>query len=164
LWAGLLDVSPALALDEATTGTQQQAPPEPFYIDFTVVFTDPAIIEITDLAGVGVGQGTHLGLAKCHQSKCRHRVNLALTSASDPSVSYVIEYRFSEPLVIDPDEGRAVLAGTGTLGGNGMKERFSFTATFEDKRDGSLAVTYVSSRPNASFNLVSPGQMSFGSR
>jgi hypothetical protein len=51
----------------------------------------------------------------------------------------------------DLEAERVVVAGTGTKSSDRSKERFSFTATFRNNRDGTLSVTYAASRPDASF-------------
>jgi hypothetical protein len=61
------------------------------------------------------------------------------------------QYKFKTWQAHDLDARRLVVAGSGTILNGDQKERFLFTATIQDNRDGTLAVTYVASRPDASF-------------
>jgi hypothetical protein len=122
-----------------------------------VVFTDPAIIDIQDLQGVGIGQGTHVGRLRCN-NKCSQKTQLQLNG-----VTY--EYQFKTRQLVDPGERRIIAAGTGTIKSNGQRERFLFTATFQDNRDGTVWVRYETSGPDASFIIPNaPGTFTIFSR
>ena len=128
----------------------------------TVIFTDPLNIPITDLSGNFIGEGIHIGDVRCKSNKCNRNTELQFTI---PLTDPVYTYKFTTRQAFDPEAGRAVVAGTGTISSRGQKERFSFTATFEDNRDGTVSVTYVASRPDASFIVPrSPGTFTIMSR
>lgn len=158
--------SPALAQELAveTTGRESpalsaQAPADK--ITFSVVFTDPASVAIFDLSGNALGEGTHVGAVRCHAGNCNMKTRLQLTNP--PSAEY--EYRFTSQLALDPGFERALVAGVGTLTSGNQKERFSFTATFQNNRDGTVSVTYAASRPDASFAIpAAPGTFAISSR
>lgn len=125
-----------------------QAPPEDDF-RFFVVFTDPFGVDIEDLSGNVVGEGVHSGKAKCHRDICSQKTELQLTiPLTDP---WSVEYKFASRQALDPVEERVVVAGTGTISSRAQKERFSFTATFQNNSDGTVSVTYVASRPDVSF-------------
>lgn len=153
---GLLGLSPALAHEGELTGPVRQAAPEQPQqpVDdfvFFVVFTDPAVIEITDLSGNVVGEGTHEGSVRCNRDKCSQKTQLQFTPFfTDPAV---YEYKFSTRQALDLVAESVVVAGKGTISSNGQKERFLFTATFENNGDGTVSATYVASRPDASFMI-----------
>jgi hypothetical protein len=157
---GLLGVLPALARESEITepvgpATPQQGPWDPpLTIEGVVTLT--LKIEITDLAGNPVGEGQHGGRVSCNSNgRCTHATELQLNG-----IEYM--YRFEERQAVDPSERTAVAEGTGTIDANGKKERFLFTATFEDNRDGTLAVRYEASRPDASYIVPkSPGTLEF---
>lgn len=119
-----------------------------------VVFTDPANHAVLDLAGNSIGEGVHLGEVRCKGDNCNHKTQLDLLVGSE-RIGY--EFQFKTLLTLDIEGRRSVVAGIGTISGP-QKERFSFTATFEDNRDGTVSVTYIASRPDASFIIPSsPG-------
>jgi hypothetical protein len=163
---GLLGLSPALAQERELSGPVRQAAPEqpPPDDDFViiVVFTDPAKIQITDLSGKVIGEGEHGGEVRCNRNKCSQKTQLSFgVPLTDPTV---YEYKFTTRQAIDPEAERAVVGGTGTISNRGQKERFSFTATFQNNKDdhnrndGTVSVTYQASRPDASFMIPkSPG-------
>ena len=124
-----------------------------------MVFTDLLDIEITDLSGNVVGEGQHEGKVRCSgNSNCSQATQLQLNG-----IEY--EYKFKARQALDPDERRAVVEGTGTIVRDDKKERFLFTATFEDNRDGTVRVRYEASRPDASFRVPkSPGTFGIYSR
>lgn len=165
LWAGvigliglcclisLLVATPALADSARVYEAANQAPPAqpPPYDDWAVVivFTDPAQIGITDLAGNPVGKAVHEGEVKCTRDRCSQKATLAVSwPFTDP---WSLEYKFSSRQALDPEAERVIVAGTGTVEGPGQKERFTFIATFQNNRDGTVSVRYDASRPDASF-------------
>ena len=121
------------------------AKPEPEYI-YTIPLTDPDYFwgEILDLSGNILGEGLHFGRVKCTGDNCSQKTTIVLDG-----VEYT--YKFSSRQAHDPDARRLVVEGIGTLTNERQKERFSFTATFEDNRDGTVKTAYVASRPDASF-------------
>ena len=125
-----------------------QAPPEDDF-GFFVVFTDPLNVEITDLSRNILDEGVHLGKVKCKRDNCSQKTQLQLTiPLTDP---WSVEYKFTGRQSIDPVAERVVVAGTGKISSRTLKERFSFTATFQNNRDGTVWVKYEASRPDASF-------------
>jgi len=166
LLIGLFGVSPAAAYQQPSELAQAESLPLAAQrpgISFTAHFTNVLLVDVFDLAGNLVFEGSHSGDVRCNGDKCNQRVELV---ASYPNTGLLnIEYKFATGQAIDPDSRRAVVAGTGTIDGGGMKERFSFTATFEDNRDGTISATYVASRPDASFVVPrAPGRMTISSR
>jgi hypothetical protein len=138
----------AQELQAETIVPASQAPPKDDF-QFIVVFTDPLGVEIEDLNGNVVGEGVHSGKAKCNRDNCSQKTFLQLTiPLTDP---YSVEYKFTTRQALDPEEERVIVAGTGTISNRAQKERFSFTATFQNNRDGTISVTYAASRPDASF-------------
>jgi hypothetical protein len=154
---GLVDVSSAFAQEQTGSfSVQRQPPPEPVFAS-TVVFTDPAGTEIIDLAGNVIGPGTFLGKVRCYNGNCSQKVQLSTGSSE-------FEYKFTTEQALDPEERRLVAAGTGTMVKQGMKDRFQFTASFQDNGDGTISVQIVASRPDASFIIPkAPGWMEFRS-
>jgi hypothetical protein len=165
---GLLAMtSPVLAQGAELEGTVpvSQAPvPEDIII--IVVFTDPLSIPITDLSGNIIGEGVHSGKVRCISNTCNQKTELIFTiPLTDPWPYAEYEYKFKTRMAVDPEAARAVVAGIGTISGRGQRERFTFTATFQDNRDGTVSVTYVASRPDASFIIPrSPGTFTIDSR
>ena len=133
-----------------------------------VVFTDPfpANVEIMDLSGNVIGEGRHSGEVRCNGNSCNHKSLLQFTvPLTDPLSLTEYEYKFTTRQAFDPVEERAVVAGVGTISSRGQKERFSFIATFQHNGDGTVSVTYVASRPDASFIIPrSPGMFTILSR
>lgn len=121
-------------------------------------FQDPENpIEITDLSGTTVGQGTHVGQLRCEQT-CNHKAQLQLNG-----IEY--QYRFETIQALDPVEGLVIVAGRGTISNLGQKDRFLFTATLENNQDGTVWVRYDASRPDASFIIPNaPGTFTFFSK
>jgi hypothetical protein len=99
---------------------------------------------VLDLAGDPIGEGEHGGEARCKPNNCNKNTHLILGKVG-------IEYRFRTLQVRDDEAGRFILAGTGIINNGRQKERFTFTAIVQDNRDGTITVTYVASRPDASF-------------
>lgn len=160
LWFGLLRApSPAVAQEVALSAPRKiaprmQAPPDYELVAF-VVFTDPAVIEVMDLSGNVIGEGQHQGAVRCSVINCSGKIQLHLIGSTSP-LAY--EYKFRTPRALDPEAESLVVAGTGTISDRGQKERFLFTATFQNNRDGTVSVTYVASRPDASFRIAAaPG-------
>lgn len=160
IWLAFMQVSAALALEGAGIDLgrlQQPAQQQLPEIIAVVVFTDPAsIVPISDLMGNEIGEGTHEGELRCNPSNCSQKTQLSITIpvASD----LVYEYKFTTRLALDPEERRAVVGGKGTISNGDHKERFLFTATFQDNRDGTVYARYEASRSDASFIVQeSPG-------
>lgn len=163
---GLLGETPVvLAEGQALTepAPNMQPPPsddDPF--TFCVYFTDPVSIPITDLSGNVIGEGTHEGMARCNGNVCNQKTELQFTI---PLTDRVYTYKFSTRLDLDPEAKTAIVAGTGKISSRGQKERFSFTATFQDNGDGTVSATYEASRPDASFIVPrSPSTFAISSR
>ena len=129
-------------------------------LQYRIPLTDPDYIalEILDLSGNILGEGLHFGRVKCNGDNCSQQTTIVLDG-----VEYT--YKFSSREAHNPDERRLVVAGRGTLTNGRQKERFSFTATFEDNRDGTVKTTYFASRPDASFVVPeTPGRFEIRSR
>ena len=162
----VLGMSPALAHEQEGTASMSLAPAqqaEPEYV-FIVVFTDPpAKVQITDLSGNVVGEGDHGGQVRCNGSNCSQKTQLDFTVYfTEP---WSLEYKYTTRQALDPVAGRVVVAGTGTISSRGQKERFLFTATFQNNRDGTVTVRYEASRPDASFIIpAAPGTFRISSR
>jgi hypothetical protein len=160
---GLLGMSPVEAKvpeekpAAAISHLAMQPPDEPIVV--IVVFTDPQPIPIYGLSNsTPLGEGIHVGEVRCNQRNCTKSTQLELEATT-------LSYKYSTRLAVDQSDRRAVVAGTGTIDGQGKKKRFSFTATFQDNEDGSIRATYVASDPNASVLIPSvPGAMVFGNR
>jgi hypothetical protein len=150
---GLLQISPALALERVGTEPMYldplAQPPLPDHLRFVAFFDDDLTVQITDLIGDVIGEGVHGGRVKCNGTSCSQQTYLRLDTASAETTTY--EYRFSSRQAIDPVARSVVVTGTGTISSQGQKERFSFTAVLQDNRDGTVSVTYVASRLDASF-------------
>jgi hypothetical protein len=150
---GLLEMSPALALERAGAEPMrldppaQPPPPDDDDLVFIAFFTDPLTIQVTDLSGNVVGEGVHESEVRCNGENCSQKTLLDFT---DPGFAEY-EYKFTTRQAVDPVEERAIVEGTGTISSHGQKERFLFTATFQNNRDGTVSVTYQASRPDASF-------------
>jgi hypothetical protein len=127
-----------------------------------VVLTDPALHVVQDLGGIAIGEGQHTGEVWCRENNCNKKTRLDLLVGPD-RVGY--EYQFKSLQALDPEARRSVVAGTGTAYMGRERVSFLFTATFEDNRDGTIKVTYVASRPEASFIIPrSPGIFGIASR
>lgn len=163
--SGVLRSSPVLALDAEgidVAPLDMPAKPPPPKDDWIilVVFADPVTVPVLDLSGEVVGEGVHLGRARCHSTNCNQKIELELTIPL--TTYYSIEYRFTTRQAFDPSERRVVMSGEGTLTNDGQKERFTFFGTFTDNRDGTLSAIYQASRPDASFIVPrSPGDLVF---
>jgi hypothetical protein len=159
----LLEISPALALERVETEPMyldppaQPPPPNDDNLQFIAFFTDELTIQITDLSGNVVGEGVHGGELRCNRDNCSQKTYLSFgVSLTEPTV---FEYKFTTGQVLDSVEERAVVGGTGTISSRGQKERFSFIATFQNNRDGTVSVRYEASRPDASFIIPeAPGR------
>ena len=112
-----------------------------------VDFSDSAIVDVLDQSGNGIGQGEHTGTVRCYDGNCGQKTELQMSS--DPDTTYT--YKFKDLLALDPTAERAVVGGTGVISNASGKEKFAFSAVFENNGDGSLRVTYFASRPDASF-------------
>lgn len=159
----------ALAQGQELEGMQslvQPPPPNDDDLLFIAFFTEELEIEITDLAGNIVGEGVHSGRLRCNRDNCSQKTAIKMTVVfTDPAVS-MVEYKFSTRQALHPEEERAVVAGVGTLVNDaGKKAKFSFSATVQNNRDGTLYVAYVASRPEASLIVPrSAGTMEIRSR
>ena len=164
---GVLGMSPALAQDLQATGSVSLAPPQQAEPDdgivIIVVFTDPFNVQITDLSGNVVGEGEHGGQVRCNGNNCSQKTQLDFTIyLTEP---WSLEYKFTTRQTLDPVEERVVVGGMGTISSRGQKERFLFTATFQNNRDGTVTVRYEASRPDASFIIpAAPGTFRISSR
>jgi hypothetical protein len=114
-----------------------------------VDFTDSGVGDVQDLAGNLIGQGEHTGTARCYDGNCGQRTELQLSSA--PATTYT--YKFKDLQALDATAERAVVTGTGVISSENGKDKFVFSAIFENNEDGSLTVTYIASRPDASFMI-----------
>lgn len=162
IWTGLLGASTAQAQQSQSTFAQQELAIGPTGLIFTASFTDPSELSILDPSGNAVGKGTKLGEVKCNISVCNHKIDVHIDLTTD---SAVLEYKFRTRQALDLESRRAVVEGTGTIGSDGMKEGFLFTATFQDNRDGTVSATYEASRPDASFMIPNaPGSFLIRSR
>lgn len=164
---GLMEISPALAQERAGAESMQLDPlaqsPPPDHLQFAAVFADDLTVQITDLGGNVVGEGVHGGRVKCNSASCSQQTYLRIEIA--PAEPSMYEYRFATRLAIDPVAEVVVVGGTGTISSNGQKERFSFTATFQNNGDGTVWVSYEASRPDASFTVPeAPGTFGIFSR
>jgi hypothetical protein len=153
-------MSPALALERAGTELVRLDPPaqpkEALY--FIAFFTADLTIQILDLSGKIIGEGEHGGEVKCNRNNCNQATRLQLND-----IEY--KYKFTTRQALDPVAQRAVVEGMGTISSPGQKERFSFTATFQDNRDGTVLIRYGASRSDASFILPrAPGRLEFRAR
>ena len=133
--AMLVSASPAIA-QGALTGV---------IVDFP-----PGVVDVQDLAGNDVGQGEHTGTVRCYDGNCGQKTELQFTSVT-------IEYKFKDLVALDQIAERAVVTGTGVISSGDGKAKFLFTATFQNVEGGSVMVSYVASRPDASFILTAPG-------
>jgi hypothetical protein len=146
----------------AAAPAQAQAPAkEPSY---EVVFTHAVPSLVRDLGGVVVGEGTQLGKLMCNTSNCSQKVEVEIYYGTYLTNLLSIEYKFATRLADNPEERTVVVDGSGSITLDRMKERFRFTATFHDNRDGTVKATYEASRPDASFIITSPGSFIIESR
>ena len=136
---------PGLAGSDRADQVYPDQPPSP---EFTVgvVFTDPSAVSIEDLSGNHIGEGDHMGRVRCHRAVCSQKTRLLLNGTE-------YTYQYATRVAIDPGTHRVIVSGKGTIATGSGKERFSFVATFQDNRDGTVATTYVASRPDASFSV-----------
>jgi hypothetical protein len=124
---------------------------------------DTAEVAITDLSGTAIGEGLHSGEERCINDNCFKKTQLQLNQPLTGLVT--IEYRFETLQALVPDESRVVVTGTGTINSINQKEKFQFTAVIQDNMDGTLSVTYVASRPDASLMIPNaPGTFEITSR
>jgi hypothetical protein len=118
------------------------------------------IVEVYDLSGSLIGEGKHEGILKCVAENCSHKAVLYFTTPPTNIAEY--EYKFKNIQAVDLDARRVIVSGEGTISNNGQKDRFQFTATFQDIGDGTLSVRYEASNPNASFSIPEyPGTLTF---
>ena len=153
--------APAMAQVRAQPAAASLAPhlqPPPAELNFTVVFTDPAALEITDLSGNVVGRATHEGAVRCRGTNCNQKTEVQFAVPLTGPYRESAEYRFSTRQALDPGSETAVVAGSGVLNSRFLRERFLFTATFANNGDGTINVIYAASRPDASFRIpAAPG-------
>jgi hypothetical protein len=166
---GQMEMSRTVALARTETGratwspSAQPPPPDDDDLMFFAYFPDEDSIQVTDLAGNIIGEGTHGGEVKCNGNTCSHKTDLVFDWMVASPIPLHLEYRFTTRQAFDPEEERAVVAGLGTLSNNGQKQGFSFTATFQNNWDGTVSVTYSASRPDASFIIPrAPGEFMSG--
>ncbi|MEZ4619837.1 MAG: hypothetical protein R2867_30640 [Caldilineaceae bacterium] len=82
-----------------------------------------------------------------------------------PLTDWSFEYKFTTRQVVDPTAERVVIAGTGTIFTGGKREQFTFIATMQNNRDGTIFIKYEASRPDASFILPkAPGTFTLSKR
>lgn len=118
------------------------------------------IVEVYDLSGSLIGEGKHEGILKCVAENCSHKAVLYFTTPPTNIAEY--EYKFKNIQAVDLDARRVIVSGEGTISNNGQKDRFQFTATFQDNGDDTLSVRYEASTPNASFSIPEyPGTLTF---
>jgi hypothetical protein len=132
--------------------------------DFTLAayFTDDLPIQVADLSGNVIGEGTHGGRIRCNGNTCSQKTELDIPISVISTLSLQVEYQYTTRQALDPVAERAVVAGKGTIFSRGQKERFSFTGIIQDNRDGTVSVTYVASRPDASFIIPrAPGRLRY---
>jgi hypothetical protein len=162
---GLMEMSRVLV--QARTGTKvvrwdplaQPPPPDDDDLTFIAFFTDELSI-VMDLSGNMIGEGTHGGEIRCNSSHCSQKTQLDFSSG--PYVTRTYEYKFTTRQALDREAERAVVGGKGTISGGRQKERFSFTATFQNNQDGTVSIRYEASRPDASFVIPrAPGRLLF---
>lgn len=127
----------------------QPPPPNDDDLQFIAFFTDEVPIQITDLSGMVIGEATHQGEIRCNRNKCSQQINLSFGFPFTDPIEY--EYKFTTRQAINPEEERVVVSGKGVVSSRGQKERFSFIATFQNNRDGTVWIRYEASRPDASF-------------
>lgn len=163
---GLLEVSTARAEQQVEVQLQPLPPPPPKddHLQFIAFFTDDLSIEISDLSGNVVAEGTQLGEVICNGAKCYHKIDVVLTLADVIAAPYTIVYRFADRVAVDLEAERIIVEGTATAGSDAQKEKFRFTAVFKNNFDGTVTATYVSPRPELSFIITAPGSMRFYSR
>lgn len=150
---GLLGMTPSVMAQEPQAETVVpviQARPEDEF-QFIATYTDLLSVDITDLSGNIVGEGVHLGEVKCNRDNCSQKTQIQLQFSIPSSNVHSVEYKFATRLALDPVAEKVIVAGTGTISNRTQKERFSFTATFTNNRDGTVLVRYEASRPEASF-------------
>lgn len=159
---GVLGAAPVLAQDQSGTDPMssdrlyQPPPPDDDDFDFTIVFTDPPFILITDLSGIIVGEGTHEGEARCSGGICSQSTQLTISCCLTDT--WYIEYNYSILRSVNLEEESVVMEGMGTINRSGQSKRFSFTATFRNISDGKIYARYDASLPEASVILPSaPG-------
>ena len=166
LLATLGMMSPVLALERVSESlvrldplVQIQAPGGSLV--FTAVLTEH-ITTIADQSGNDIGPGLFGGDVRCNTNNCSKGTLLQFIADPDQTE---YEYKFTDRLALDPIAERALVAGTGTISRLGQKERFSFTAVFQNNRDGTVSVTYEASIPDASFVIPqAPGTFNIFSR
>ena len=130
--------------------------------DQTAIF-ETTTVEVFDLSGNPISGGLHSGEEWCKNDNCLKKTQLDLNQPLTGPVT--IEYRFETRQALDPEELLVVVAGTGTLFNGNQKEKFQFSASIQDNEDGTLSVTYLASRPDASFMIPSaPGTFEITTR
>jgi hypothetical protein len=126
-------------------------------LTFVAYYTDDFSI-VLDLSSMPLGEWPHFGEVKCNGDNCNKTTTVILNGTE-------YEYMYSSRQAIDPESDRVLVVGTGIVTTDTLKTRFSFTATFEDNRDGTIKTTYFASVPEASFILPNaPGTFEIRSR
>lgn len=114
-------------------------------------FPDSGLVDVKDSEENPVpGQAEHTGTVRCYDGNCGQKTELQFTSTT-------IEYKFKDLLALDLIAERSVVTGTGVISGEDGKAKFLFTATFQNVEGGSVMISYMASRPDASFTLTAPG-------
>lgn len=164
---GVAAIPPALALEGAGSEAAyldrlaQAQVLDDFY--FVALFADDAAVQMTDVGGNAIGEGLHGGRVLCNHSVCSWQTYLRLHA--DSAEPAVYEYKFKIRQAIDPVAERVFVEGNGTISDHGQKERFSFSAIFQNNRDGTIWIRYEASRPDASFIVPNaPGTFGIFSR
>jgi hypothetical protein len=149
---GTADPAAARGLDQTGSINGEASANDPLP-SLSIVIMGPggSGVAIKDLAGEDLGEGLHSGKVKCNTMHCSQKVTVILNAGQVNETEIV--YRFSTRQAFDPAVELAVIAGTGTINSATPREHFAFTATFQDNDDGTIAATYVASRPDASFYI-----------
>ena len=130
-----------------------------------VTFIDTSPIQYTDLSGNIIGEGVHVGELRCVGDICNQKIEFEPVSPQPTSETVVFEYKFKSRQAFDPVAERVVVSGTGTILSGGSKIRFLFTGVLQNNWDGTVQVTYIASRPDASFIFPTvPGTFSILSK
>lgn len=139
-----------------------QMQPEPS-VGYHIWLTDELSVEITDLDGTTVGTGMQMGEVLC-RNKCSKSILVDVYYAEMGS-QRSIRYQFTTRQAADPNARRVVVGGKGAIQNAGKNDKFTFTATFEDKGGGAIMARYEASMPEASFIVPeSAGRMIFWSQ
>ena len=131
-------------------------------LNVTLLLEEPREVQIWDLDGREIGAGEHLGTLGCNGNTCGLETELTFMYPITCYTSNCSEYEFNFVTrnEADPVNSSVVVVGTGTMVRSGQREAFTFIATFQDNRDGTVSAKYEASRPEASFMIPStPGTL-----